>query len=636
MQPREVEFYVWGAGYAAKEFLYALNEIEEENENVSFVCKGLVDSNEKRWDTEFIGYKVLKPEVVYESSIIPVIIPLENKNEKLIRNNLLMKGYVYKENVWKASDFLAKCLKDSVANAGDEVNIYERVVKKLFTHKTSTENRSYLYAHILVDYLQALLQNGSDVTDVIMCAKQITWEIIEDEVLSIFFLSNNKLFFDSSMDLRRKKQWNDNKQILKKYIADKYLENVSPKADYLKLDNTLYLVVDGQSMYFVDNLMSRDTCLFFCQLDENKNKGLLSFVVQDIKQKAADTIYQKVLMSDASILEYDVKEIYNLVPDSEKYEYLMSREAFYKGDYETAQKYADYGLKKRQFSEKLCLLQGDIFFCQGRYLEAIKYYARTMLKNATREQMWMILSNGELNADENVRESIKKCIECFAGNDKVMIQQCTDILYKELVVYRAKFKEKGIAYQNGKFIIENNEEKKIAYEIREKQKKFFKGEQKKQIFEYFEGDLYLDYELKTAGKTYILPIKRVFDSAIRIEYKNNIISYQGECDETMIVGRTTERFPKNQWVTIRITDDIHIFSEGVFVVGKPIAIGAVEKKPKIVINLFIDALAYARVKDKMDEYMPYTKSFFEKGIIFNECYSVGNGHKHHIHLCLWD
>lgn len=73
----------------------------------------------------------------------------------------------------------------------------------------------------------------------------------------------------------------------------------------------------------------------------------------------------------------------------------------------------------------------------------------------------------------------------------------------------------------------------------------------------------------------------------------------------------------------RVNNGISLNSDKDIIIGKPIKLGFKEKNKKLVFTIFIDALSQKYLLETKYKSMPYTKAFFDKGIIFENCYSAG-------------
>ncbi len=71
-----------------------------------------------------------------------------------------------------------------------------------------------------------------------------------------------------------------------------------------------------------------------------------------------------------------------------------------------------------------------------------------------------------------------------------------------------------------------------------------------------------------------------------------------------------------------IDEPVKIHSEQEFVVGKPIYIKSRKDKPKLVLNVFVDSVSGDYLARTNYENVPYTREFFSKGAIFENCYGT--------------
>ena len=72
----------------------------------------------------------------------------------------------------------------------------------------------------------------------------------------------------------------------------------------------------------------------------------------------------------------------------------------------------------------------------------------------------------------------------------------------------------------------------------------------------------------------------------------------------------------------RLDQETTFSSEHAFVVGTPIRIGHTPHRRRLVLNIFVDALPWAVLRDRFEELMPNTTRFFREGLIFDRHYST--------------
>lgn len=613
-------YYIWGAGYSAQVLLFAIEKIFKIDNNNSLICKGLIDNNNTLWGREVLGLPVISPADAYLNKEIPIIISLDSKAELLIKKELLNEGYLYGHNILTASAFLFNLMTASTSNfkGEDKEKLYANFLKGVFAYRHSKNDRYYMFAHIISKYLCVLIDNRSELGIIIPYAKEITWITVKCSKTCNHFLSHANMFQMSSMGAAALHQWNKNAELLAS-IFPHFNESCFLNIKYLLLDDENAIVIEDDELYFVKNILSAEYLMYFSDLTKEENKSSLEYVINYIKRKLAQKIYDEFSISEFIDIS-SVKRIHELTPYSEKYEYLMAKMYYKQYNFLSAQEYVEKGLKKRPFNEKLCELQGDIFAHEKKYLLAIKYYSRTMLKNSTSSYLWMILKNGQLNADEIIEKKILSCIKKYSEDDSDRIEECTNVLSQELLVTRTKFKGERILYENGKFRLGYNPNYK---DPRFSKYKTIEGVREDGTLESFKAKAYKRYIFDTDMETYIIPIMRKSKSTINVRYKGISISYFDNQMDNIEINRTIPRFPQNVWVPIKVSEKIIITSEDEFYVGELIKLSNKDLRPKIIVNLFIDALAYYRIADDMDKYMPFTKDFFSKGVIFKNCYAVG-------------
>ena len=72
----------------------------------------------------------------------------------------------------------------------------------------------------------------------------------------------------------------------------------------------------------------------------------------------------------------------------------------------------------------------------------------------------------------------------------------------------------------------------------------------------------------------------------------------------------------------RLDKETTFFSDHAFVVGTPICIGHAPHRRRLVLNIFVDALPWAVLRDRFEELMPSAARFFKEGLIFDRHYST--------------
>ena len=72
----------------------------------------------------------------------------------------------------------------------------------------------------------------------------------------------------------------------------------------------------------------------------------------------------------------------------------------------------------------------------------------------------------------------------------------------------------------------------------------------------------------------------------------------------------------------RLDKETTFSSDHAFVVGTPICIGHAPHRHRLVLNIFVDALPWAVLRDRFEELMPNAARFFKEGLVFDRHYST--------------
>ena len=111
------------------------------------------------------------------------------------------------------------------------------------------------------------------------------------------------------------------------------------------------------------------------------------------------------------------------------------------------------------------------------------------------------------------------------------------------------------------------------------------------------------------GEEYILPLAGTVSDQ-QVFFQNN------EADDSIWLGLWTYSF-------FRVEETTRVYSKDKFIVGRPIKISkTVADKPKLVINIFVDALCGPIVMPKLKNCMPNTYNFFRQGVIFGNHFGI--------------
>lgn len=80
----------------------------------------------------------------------------------------------------------------------------------------------------------------------------------------------------------------------------------------------------------------------------------------------------------------------------------------------------------------------------------------------------------------------------------------------------------------------------------------------------------------------------------------------------------------NKYYYYTLKGNIEITSDKNIIIGKPIKLAKNKNNKDLVLTIFIDGLSYAFLEEQgLENIMPNTYKFFNKGTIFKKCYTVG-------------
>ena len=113
----------------------------------------------------------------------------------------------------------------------------------------------------------------------------------------------------------------------------------------------------------------------------------------------------------------------------------------------------------------------------------------------------------------------------------------------------------------------------------------------------------------------ILPVLGTVLPLLDVQEAQQLRIQTDELDDTAWLNIGTPNF-------FRLDRSTTLSSAQDFVVGIPIRIGHSPTRRKFVLNLLIDALPWTVLRDSFAEKMPQTHHFFEKGTIFDQCFST--------------
>lgn len=602
---------IWSAGLSSRVLIDILRYMEQLTGKKNIEIVGIIDRDAENVSEKYLGFPVMSPKQAKELVNNKIVISIENSVG--IKKDLSTWGMQEGTDFWDGGDFIAYYVNKYSQGIEDSKRVYLGLLEKYgngYEHKKI--DRPWLITRVLIEVIITLKEKGERIGNFSPYIQYANLQSIKNPIVS----ERIRNCFEEE----KKPYFLDNLKMLG--IEREAFFNRYGNPLIIKLCENDFIHVEGDVTTLYHNPLSVFWCVQFYDLSGDNNAGLTQYVKQCIlKHRVSEEsggIKRKIIAH-----EYPNEESFN--NDIEKtfaesryyatYDYLKGLYYLEQGDPCLAKKALNRGLEKRQFDKRICELYGDVCLLEEDYLGAIRYYARTMLEHATKEQIWMIKGDGSLNASPSVSSKIMKCIDKYSEGRTERIQECCDSLYKELCISRSKFLPMQMKMSDGRFYVEpKNSEMGIELSDNNIQ---IPGNWGNKGICYIRGKVVNEYSFDPEGGEYILPIQRLNDRPIEIRYgSDQAISYR---DKTFNVNR----LKKGEWVYLKINRRIQIESDAKFAVGKLIKKGGPKQHPGLVFNLFIDGLPYNMIKDDFQRYMPYTYDFFRKGVIFENTHAVG-------------
>ncbi|WP_303669627.1 sulfatase-like hydrolase/transferase [Selenomonas ruminantium] len=115
------------------------------------------------------------------------------------------------------------------------------------------------------------------------------------------------------------------------------------------------------------------------------------------------------------------------------------------------------------------------------------------------------------------------------------------------------------------------------------------------------------YQADFGQQTVVLPLAATGPS-------QRLCLSDGKMEQSMVLGQYEFRM-------VRVKGKIKITSDGDFLWGEPIVLRHDSKRHRLVLNILLDSLSWAAVREDHYKDVPHLKKFFEQGLIFDEAYS---------------
>ncbi len=602
--------YVWGAGEATELLIQFMELIEWKKKNQRIEIRGIIDNNDQKWGSKYLGYTVMSPDVVGKETIIPIVIPHIPYNAKQIAQALIAKGYEEKIHFWLGSSFLAELLNGLLMDIS--VTSAQLLMEKLYEILKAHSDRKYLLSETVINYLIYIIKKDCPKEFATPFLEYNNWEHVKGVQYINALLSCDNWFYkvlDGAGDV-----WNSNKRMIERDYPELYSFYDDLKVEKFYFVDEEHIIVTFQDeVYIANRLISLQLILNEYDLDNNRNENWKNYVIECVINAELEKVMAESNngTTDEDLVFQKVNSISN---NSDVSYYFRAKHSFLNEQYQEALDSCIIGLQKNPLSRELCELCGDVLLAKGEYSEALRYYSRVMIDKSTREQLWMITEDGDFNASIELQNKMWQCIKRYSRGNTKKANECLAEGLSDILVARARFKDNKIVVKEDKLIAKETKDNKvkISFGI-----EYLKSDTPDNVDVYFQGQKTTLFVFDCGEREYLLPVMRLKEGPIVFEYNGLIVSYDNKN------SKIVRRFELNSWVWLRITGKIRIVSSELFAVGTPMIVKDINEKANLVINIFVDALAYSRVKHTIKELMPNAFRFFEKGCIFENCCGVG-------------
>ncbi|KEH88680.1 MULTISPECIES: sulfatase-like hydrolase/transferase [Clostridium] len=309
---------------------------------------------------------------------------------------------------------------------------------------------------------------------------------------------------------------------------------------------------------------------------------------------------QKLDIADQLIYEYKTLVDFDL-----EIENMSAIIDFYRGSLQEAEVKLLKLYNKFEFNFDVNYNLGIVYMYMGEYEKATQYYIRAMYFDNSK--MKVVMQEIEFMIQENKISS-------------ALLQQIKTQQFEILGGYQKQFPMSvdGTNYIGQPLTIENKSYYTGMYD-------FYFAERDGMLLEYdskisdmykvelFEGDMYSKFALKTNVKT-IIPIM-INKTNVQVKVKVNN-------EEFILNNMIPNRY---YYYAFNKNESILIYSnKEKFILGKPIEIKENNKKPKLLLNIFVDGLSQKFIEEQgLQEVMPNAYKFFKEGTICENAYVSG-------------
>ncbi|MGE7910992.1 sulfatase-like hydrolase/transferase [Lysinibacillus xylanilyticus] len=318
--------------------------------------------------------------------------------------------------------------------------------------------------------------------------------------------------------------------------------------------------------------------------------------IQNLYKRIEEQLEKNLEVASELIEEYG-----ELVQDA-RYFSLKTTLCYYQGDLNKGIKVLKEGLKKHPFNYDIHYNLGFLYGETEDYQNAIKHYLFSAKYSHNVED--------KKSADENIERILKE----FSSTRIPMKQEKIAEIVKEVNVSDGRtypldlngesLIRKVIKYEKDKSYLVNMYKSFQVANIDKESRLYFKSE-------LIDGEQIESYYSFKSETPFVLPLSLMeSNTEVKVTFNNEIVSFEGH---SLLIN-------KFYYLKFSEPGELIVETNKTIFIGKPILLKFQKEKPKLVLKIFIDGLAYQVLKEEgLDNIMPNTAVFFKNGFSAENC-----------------
>lgn len=326
-------------------------------------------------------------------------------------------------------------------------------------------------------------------------------------------------------------------------------------------------------------------------------------------------LFQKLLKKseneafDDSYLE-DLILYQKLYPKTEKFAVFYAKYALYHKNYQVALETLLDVFKRHKLNLEIWLLFVKVYKALGYQEEALMFQG--LCNQHYSYPIEFTLSRKEL------KHALKRLSKVMGNGDYAPYQL-------KCMQFDGTSMKDSKGFFLGEFLPTLEEEEELAYWVGVYAGRGNRHEQGWLASQHKDDELFVTHG--GAGFTFDI-MRSTLASEYNFDDKKTVLLSLAGTKENQIVKFSLKnlemdvRLGQYEYNFFRLDEPIKITAQDPFVVGRPVVLGHAKHRKKIVLNIMLDAFSFAEFRENKYALMPNTMKFFEKGIIFNQHFSI--------------